>query len=152
MKKLLMLLLLGILMLVGVGGIASSCERGLSMNNTTFKDSVEFSEMLVKCLPSAQQQIYRFNDVTDVVAYRLERQRQHDYDSIFMTLTDQQVSNICSVLFKHKRAISISEIVTEYSAYKRVYDGLPEEGDESAPSDNTIHIDAGIVELTPDTV
>ena len=152
MRRLLLLLLFGALMLVGVGGICTSCDKFVQ-NKTEHLDSTEFTAMLVKCLPSAQQQIYQFADVTDVMAYRLERQRQHDYDSIFTKLTDQQVSNICAVLFRHKRAISISEIVTEYNAYRHVYDGLPEEGGEATPPNRpeVIEINAGSVELKPDT-
>lgn len=154
MRKLLFLLLFGVLALIGVGGVCSSCDHQLKKyRSDSYLDSVEFSHMLVKSLPAAQQQVYKFDDVVDVITYKLERQRQHKVDSIFMTLSDQQIANISSVLFKRGRSISVKDIVYEYQAYKHVYDGLPEEHIRNdTPQKDEITIDAGSINLTPDSV
>lgn len=161
MKRLLFLLLFGGLVLCGLATLCQSCDNALQRyQNTEQTDSIKFQELLVKCLPSAQRQIYTFDDVTDVMAYKLERQRQHDIDSIFMTLSDQQIANITAVLLKHKQRCSISEIVTEYCSYKRVYDGLPDGTDESTSNKDSpikvieleaIKIDAESINVKPDS-
>ena len=125
------MLLLGALVM---GGIAtfSSCDR-FQDRMTPEEDSVKFIEKIAAALPAAMQKAYTFDDITDVMSYRLERQRQAQYDSVFINLSDQTISNIVSVLSKSKSNYTISDIVNEYSMNRRVYDGLPDADKEPDP-------------------
>ena len=49
-----------------------------------------------------------------------------EFDSIFCNLSDQELANICAVLAKQQSQFSISDIVYEYRANKRIYSALPE--------------------------
>ena len=147
--KLFMFVLLGLFM---IGGIAtfSSCDR-FKDRTTPEKDSAQFVEMVAKALPAAMQQMYTFDDVTDVMSYRLERQRQAQYDSVFISISDQTIANIVSVLSKSKSNYTISDIVNEYSMNRRVYDGLPDA--DKQPDPPLIEETVEFAALTPpDTV
>ena len=147
--KLLMFALLGALM---IGGIAtfSSCDKFKDELKST-PDSAQFVEMVTKALPAAMQQMYTFNDVTDVMVYRQERQRQAQYDSILLALPDQTIANVISVLSKSSPNYTVSDIINEYNMNRRVYDGLPTE--DKQPDPPLIEETVEFAALTPpDTV
>lgn len=147
--KLFTMLLLGALVMSGTATFYS-CDKFKDELKST-PDSAQFVEMVAKALPAAMQQMYTFNDVTDVMSYRLERQRQAQYDSVFSSISDQTIANIVSVLSKSKSNYTISDIVNEYSMNRRVYDGLPDADKQPDPPliEETVEFAAL---TTPDTV
>ena len=121
MKRLLTFLAMVALMTVAL--FTGSCERYRS--NLCYRDSVQIARVVKACLPAAQRSLYTFDHVDNVLSYKTERRRQAEIDSTFLTLTDKQITDIVSVLKKGKPSFTISDIVQEYQAYRRVYDGLP---------------------------
>lgn len=96
-------------------------------------DDEEFQEKLDKYLPSAMQNMYSFEDVTDVMLYKQERSTQHFIDSVFINMSDQEVANVVTVLKKeqpNRSRFGVSDIVYEYRAGQRIYSNLP---DPSSP-------------------
>ena len=112
-------------LIIAGSGMCQSCHRhGIPI------DDEEFKEKLDQYLPEAIQNVYAFDDVTDVLLYKQERSNQAFVDSVFGELSDQEVANVVSVLKKQKDGkIRVSDIVYEYNANKRIYSNLP-----SAPS------------------
>lgn len=153
MKKFLKLFTLLLLGLCVIGGIAtfSSCDK-IKDELKTEPDSAKFVEMVAKALPAAMQQMYTFDDVTDVMSYRQERLRQARYDSVLLKLPDQTIANVVSVLSKSSPTYTITDIVYEYYCNQRVYDGLPSE-DNKQPDPPLIEESVEFAALTPpDTV
>lgn len=91
------------------------------------RDSVWFTHMLQKTLPAAEATLVSFESPIDAIARRDELNHHRQCDSIFVSMNDQTMANVCSVLFRSKRYITPEDIVKEYMSYRRVYDGLPEE-------------------------
>ena len=121
--KYLMFALIGLLLVAGSLTI-TSCDK--IKQEITPPDSV-FQKQVDEYLPIAMQKLYEFSDPIDVMLYKQERLRQLEADSIITSLSDQTLSNICSVLGKQQKTYGISDIVYEYKANKRIYSALPEE-------------------------
>lgn len=107
-------------------------------------DSVWFTNMLEKYSPTVTvTEPIRFNDVIDVVAYQELQQKRAEYDKIFLSMSPQAVSDVCNILFRTKRLITIDEIVSEYLEYKHVYDGFRDKHRKPLPKlDETISRDS----------
>lgn len=110
-------------LLIAVSVLTTSCDR--AKREFTPPDSV-FQNRIDAYLPIAMQKLYTFESPTDAILYKQERQRQLEFDSIFCNLSDQELANICAVLTKQQSQFSISDIVYEYRANKRIYSALPE--------------------------
>jgi hypothetical protein len=110
-------------LLIAVSVLTTSCDR--AKREFTPPDSV-FQNRIDAYLPIAMQKLYTFESPTDAILYKQERQRQLEFDSIFCNLSDQELANICAVLTKQQSQFSISDIVYEYKANKRIYSALPE--------------------------
>lgn len=110
-------------LLIAVSVLTTSCDR--AKREFTPPDSV-FENRIDSYLPIAMQKLYTFDSPTDAILYKQERQRQLEFDSIFCSLSDQDLANICAVLAKQQSQFSISDIVYEYRANRRIYSALPE--------------------------
>lgn len=121
--------MLGILISLGMASICSACDGQLRHSTHVAKefDSLAFSNMLIKCLPNVQSESPKFEDITSVIIYKQKAERVHQLDSIFFSLTDQQVSNIASVLIRSNRSTTVQSIVLEYLENKYIYDNLPKD-------------------------
>lgn len=119
--KYFMFLLLGTL-LITTAITTASCDK--AKRELTPPDSV-FQNRIDAYLPIAMQKMYEFDSPTDVVLYKQERLRQLQFDSIFTSLPDQTLANICAVLSKQQSKYGISDIVYEYNANRRIYSALP---------------------------
>ena len=117
-----MFFLIGALLITAVA-TTSSCDR--AKREFTPPDSV-FQNKIDSYLPIAMQKLYIFDGPMDAIGYRQERLRQLEFDSIFLQLSDQDLANICAVLAKQQKQFSISDIVYEYKANRRIYSALPE--------------------------
>ena len=117
-----LLFILGVVM-VATAVTTVSCDK--AKREFTPPDSV-FQNRIDAYLPIAMQKLYTFESPTDAILYKQERQRQLEFDSIFCNLSDQELANICAVLAKQQSQFSISDIVYEYRANKRIYSALPE--------------------------
>lgn len=113
------------LLFVGACMIATTTSCDQFRQEFTPPDSV-FQDKIDAYLPVAMQKMYEFDNSIDVVLYKQERLRQLETDSIFTSLTDQQLSNISAVLLKQQKKFGINDIVYEYKANKRIYSALPE--------------------------
>ena len=120
--KYLMFALIGGLLIAGIV-TTTSCER--IKEEIAPPDSI-FKQQVDEYLPIALQKMYEFDSPTDVIAYQQERRRQLEFDSILLTLPDQTIANICTVLGKQQKTYGISDIIYEYRANKRIYSALPE--------------------------
>lgn len=120
--KYLMFALIGGLFITGMV-TTTSCEK--IREEITPPDSV-FKQQVDEYLPIALQKMYEFDNPTDVIAYQQERRRQLEFDSILLTLPDQTIANICTVLGRQQKVYGISDIVYEYRTNKRIYSALPE--------------------------
>lgn len=137
MKKfILMFALIGVL-LIGTAITTTSCDR---VRDRALPDSI-FENKVDSYLPIAMQKMYEFDNPVDVMLYKQERLRQLEADSIITSLSDQTLSNICSVLGKQQKTYGISDIVYEYRANARIYSALPETplpAPEPVESDSTV--------------
>lgn len=120
--KFMMFFVIGAIM-VATAITTASCDK--AKREFTPPDSV-FQNRIDAYLPIAMQKLYTFESPTDAILYKQERQRQLEFDSIFCNLSDQELANICAVLAKQQSQFSISDIVYEYRANKRIYSALPE--------------------------
>lgn len=128
--KYLMSFFLGALILAG-SGMCQSCRDHRPRIPI---DDEEFQEKLDKYLPSAMQNMYSFEDVTDVMLYKQERSAQHFIDSVFISMSDQEVANVVTVLKKeqpNRSRFGVSDIVYEYRAGQRIYSNLPDPSSET---------------------
>lgn len=119
--KFLMFALIGVL-LISTAITATSCDR---VRDRALPDSI-FENKVDSYLPIAMQKMYEFDNPVDVILYKQERLRQLEADSIITGLSDQTLSNICTVLGKQQKTYGISDIVYEYQSNKRIYGALPE--------------------------
>lgn len=124
----------------------TSCNK--IRQEITPPDSV-FQKQVDQYLPIAMQKLYEFSDPVDVMLYKQERLRQLEADSIITSLSDQTLSNICSVLGKQQKTYGVSDIVYEYKANKRIYSALPE---EPLPAPTEIPRDSAVDSITPYSV
>lgn len=120
--KYLMFALIGGLFITGMV-TTTSCEK--IREEITPPDSV-FKQQVDEYLPIALQKMYEFDNPADVIAYQQERRRQLEFDSILLTLQDQTIANICTVLGRQQKTYGLSDIVYEYRTNKRIYSALPE--------------------------
>lgn len=97
----------------------TSCSRPSNPTDKWFKEKLD------QHLPQAMQNLYSFEDVTDVMLYKQERGTQLYIDSVFTSMTDQEVANVVSVLKKEQTKFGVSDIVYEYNANRRIYQNLP---------------------------
>jgi hypothetical protein len=89
-------------------------------------DDQEFQDKLDQFLPEALKNVYAFSDITDVIIYKQERSTQNYIDSVFLTMTDQEVANVVAVLKKQQSSFGVSDIVYEYTSNRRIYGSLPD--------------------------
>lgn len=98
--------------------LSTSCSRHRACENSI--DSTE----LFKILNEFDNPT--FNTEEEAILY-LQNEKQWRYqDSVFFTLNEDVIHNICSVLAKQKVPITKFSITNEYLDNKRVYANLPQ--------------------------
>lgn len=96
----------------------TSCSRHRAQENCI--DSTE----LFKILEDYDNP--RFNTEDEAIVYLQNEKQWRVQDSVFFTLNEDVIHNICSVLAKRKIPITKFSIVNEYLDNKRVYANLPQ--------------------------
>lgn len=142
MKKWIKLFMMTMFGITIMAGMCQSCEKWrVPVQQPEQKPD---AELVAEVLPEAMKLAYSFPTALDAVFYKQERLEQLRLDSIFTNLPDQTIANIVGVLQKDGtvKSVTISDIVHEYEANQRIYDGLP-----SPPP--SIQIDAGTAEVDP---
>lgn len=124
--------LLALSIIVSIAGLTSSCKN----NYVPREGAVEV--IVAKVLPDVLQeklpeiivesQNPTFYDSVDAVVYKLVKENQVKTDSIFLSLSDQQVATISYVLSNRQETFTVHDIVNEYTTSKHVYDNLPQSG------------------------
>ena len=112
--------IMGFVLIAAASICSTSCDR---VRQT---DEQAFEAMLEEHLPKALQNVYTFSDVNDVILYKHERVSQLFTDSVFTSLSDQEIANVVSVLKKQQDTFGVSDIVYEYRANQRIYSNLPD--------------------------
>ena len=125
--KLSLMLFMGACMLTGIGVVCQSCDQMTKQHHYwSTEDSETVCQIVAENIPIIMQSAYQFDDVTDAICYKQERERQLKVDSVFASLPDQTIANVVSVLSKRRARLSVSTIVGEYQMNRSVYDGLPQ--------------------------
>ena len=109
-----MTLWVGVIALTGMSLLYMSCNHQ--------QEKANFEKQLDECLPGALQRQNEFDNPEDAILYQHECLHRESHDSIFLSLSDQQIANIASILLKHQQRISVSDIVYEYVKNKSIYD------------------------------
>lgn len=122
--------LLALSIIVSIAGLTSSCKN----NYVPREGAVEV--IVAKVLPDVLQeklpeiivesQNPTFYDPVDAVVYKIEKENQVKTDSIFLSLSDQQVATISYVLSNRQETFTVRDIVNEYVTSKHVYNNLPQ--------------------------
>lgn len=88
-----------------------------------YEDLIE--DKVQEVLPDAMTQMYTFTSATDAMLYQQERATQKSVDDVFLSMTEKEVADVSTVLLKKLESITISDIVNEYRANRRIYSNLP---------------------------
>lgn len=135
--KLFLMLFMGACMLAGIGAVCQSCDQMVKHHYWSSEDSEKVCAIVAENIPVIMQSAYEFDDVTDALCYKQERERQLKVDSVFASLPDQTIANVVSVLSKRRARLSVSTIIAEYNMNKSVYDGLPQPDRQRVSQDST---------------
>lgn len=112
------------LMLVAVMGIIllGSCERlGISSpgDNYDTSDSAMVAEYVTSVVnPSVM-------DVTEALSLKKSMLEEQAIDSAFLSLSDNTIRNVVTVLLKKNSFVKKKDIVEAYRANSNIYDNLP---------------------------
>lgn len=117
------ILMIAIFALIGVYGCESHKER------VEQRLESKFLQLLKENLPQAMQGLKTFETVEDAIIYKQLEREKCIVDSTFLSMSDQTVANVVSVLQKQQMRITVANIVHEYVFNKHVYDGLPKKYD-----------------------
>jgi len=88
-----------------------------------YEDLIE--DKVQEVLPDAMMQMYTFTSATDAMLYQQERATQKSTEDVFLSMTEKEVADVSTVLLKKLESITISDIVNEYRANRRIYSNLP---------------------------
>lgn len=117
------ILMIAIFALMGMYG----CEEQRARAEKKFES--KFLSLLKENLPQAMQELKTFDTVEDVMIYKQLEYEKYLVDSTFLSMSDQTVANVVSVLQKQTIKLTIANIVHEYAFNKHIYDGLPKTND-----------------------
>lgn len=105
-----------------VGSIAMIGTYLLYMSCNHQQEKADFEKQLNECLPGALQCLNEFDNIEDAILYHHECLLRERQDSIFLSLSYQQIANIASILMTQQQRISVSDIVYEYVKNRSIYD------------------------------
>ena len=118
MRKLLSLMLVTVMGIILLG----SCERlGIKSpgDNYDTSDSVNWAEYVNSVVNPTML------DVTEALSLKNRMLEQQAIDSAFLSLPDNTIRNVVTVLLKKNTVIRKKDIVEAYRANKSIYDNLP---------------------------
>ena len=118
MRKLLSLMLVAAMGIILLG----SCERlGISSpgDNYDTSDSAMVAEYVTSVVNPTML------DVTEALSLKNRMLEQQAIDSAFLSLSDNTIRNVVTVLLKKNTVIHKKDIVEAYRANKSIYDNLP---------------------------
>lgn len=118
MRKLLSLMLVAAMGIILLG----SCERlGIKSpgDNYDTSDSVNWAEYVNSVVNPTML------DVTEALSLKNRMLEQQAIDSAFLSLSDNTIRNVVTVLLKKNTVIRKKDIVEAYRANKSIYDNLP---------------------------
>lgn len=118
MRKLLSLMLVAAMGIILLG----SCERlGIKSpgDNYDTSDSVNWAEYVNSVVNPTML------DVTEALSLKNRMLEQQAIDSAFLSLPDNTIRNVVTVLLKKNTIIRKKDIVEAYRANKSIYDNLP---------------------------
>ena len=118
MRRLLSLMLFTVMGIILLG----SCERlGIKSpgDNYDTSDSVNWAEYVNSVVNPTML------DVTEALSLKNRMLEQQAIDSAFLSLPDNTIRNVVTVLLKKNTVIRKKDIVEAYRANKSIYDNLP---------------------------
>ena len=118
MRKLLSLMLVAVMGIILLG----SCERlGIKSpgDNYDTSDSAMVAEYVTSVVNPTML------DVTEALSLKNRMLEQQAIDSAFLSLPDNTIRNVVTVLLKKNTVIHKKDIVEAYRANKSIYDNLP---------------------------
>ena len=78
-----------------------------------------------------------FTDVSDVLAFQSMELQEANVDEVFLSLPQDVLSNVTTVVLKRLPSAKIADIVVEYLNNRAVYDGLHSEENPTEPATTT---------------
>ena len=131
-------------MLFGFLTFLTACDRlhvG-SDNYDVANDSVRIAQ-LFENLSTPQ-----FSTVNEVIEYRNNVMLQDSIDAMFMSLPEEKLVNVVSVLIKKNFAtITKKDILDEYVRCRNVYDNLPSTSDKVTSASESKDVNLGSTDL-----
>jgi len=124
MKKLLALMMTFLSLVITLTITSCSDYRHRAKLDAEKADSIWFTEMLEKTLPSYENKQETFESTSLILREQMIQNDLRIRDSIFTHMQPEVLSNVCVTLFKTKSQISVTDVIAEYRKYKSVYDNL----------------------------
>lgn len=106
----------------------TSCEKLVSYPNNY--DTAPDSVLIAQQVEAIANPV--FETVKEVILYRYQADQGAKIDSIFGSLTDEQIRNVATVVINRDGCATKKSIVEEYRANNAVYDNLPATTSQSA--------------------
>lgn len=78
-----------------------------------------------------------FTDVSDVLAFQSMELQEANVDEVFLSMPQDVLSNVTTVVLKRLPSAKIADIVVEYLNNRAVYDGLHTEENPTEPASTT---------------
>lgn len=115
--------LLSLMLLVATIGIMflASCDKFVKSpgDNYDTADSVQIAEYVTSVVNPTML------DVTEALSLKNHMLEEQAIDSAFLSLSDNTIRNVVTVLLKKNTAIHKKDIVEAYRANSNIYDNLP---------------------------
>lgn len=132
-------------MLFGFLTFLTACDRLHNVGSDNYdvaNDSVRIAQ-LFENLSTPQ-----FSTVNEVIEYRNNVMLQDSIDAMFMSLPEEKLVNVVSVLIKKNFAtITKKDILDEYVRCKNVYDNLPSTSDKVTSANESKDVNLGSTDL-----
>lgn len=84
----------------------------------------------------------QFTTVEEVILYRHDAMENHQIDSLFESIDETTLRNVCHVLLRKNASITKKSIVEEYQANAGVYNNLPLSKADSTSKRNEVNLNA----------
>lgn len=109
-----------IVVLLACVGIIYTC----SCNELPWKKDVQNTDS-VSVKPTSDPQILTFDNVEAVLEYQAGEIKALQEDSFIVTIPEEHLRAVATVLFKRKDTVTIQTLYNEYANNKQIYDNLP---------------------------